>query len=156
VLRGEVLEVGSIKNSLRGFVRLVSTFLIVRTFEAAVMIASFAVVAGILQSPEGAAGHSSTASLLSTGLEGLKYYYIAFGYLIVSATVFLLCWLFGLLSSTLRLASVNFSCFLLHSIAIIFALGGHLAPAIWGCWGIAVLYNALFPLRLSGVIRDSG
>lgn len=145
------MKTGKSQDAARGFAQLVVIFLTVRVLEAALVVTGFA-VAGVIIHESGVGGGPWTLTdLLSTGISVIWYYYVAFGYLIASAVAFVICWAAGLLTSSFKVTVVNFLAFLVHSTVVIVALSGHLPPAIWVCWGLALIYNALFPLRLKAI-----
>jgi hypothetical protein len=141
----------AVLNGLRSFVRLVAVFSILRIVEAGIGILGIIAATSIVHVTErGKLGdpvfHVSDA--LSTGSLAVWTYDVVFGYLIVSAVIFIISWLLNWLSTSRGLTSVNIAAFLIHSGLIIAGLHGHLPLALWITWFIVFVYNIAFPAAL--------
>jgi hypothetical protein len=141
----------TVLNSVRGFARLVAVFSILRIVEAGIGILGIIAATSIVRVTErGKQGDPlfDLSDALSTGSLAVWNYDVVFGYLIVSAVIFLISWLLNWLSTSRGLTSVNTAAFLIHSGFTIAGLHGHLPPALWISWLIVLVFNIAFPAAL--------
>jgi hypothetical protein len=130
--------------------RFASCFLSTRVLEAIWIVITLAVglsIEHLSDSPSvGQWRYWTTSSLAYAGIVVLAWYYLGFGYIVVSSLVSFIAWRFWKGLSGRKYGALNLLVFCVHSTAVILIVfHGHLSPAIWGVWMATVLYNATAP-----------
>lgn len=135
---------------LRRFAR---CFLLTRALEAAWIVVALS-AALVLEHASDSAGTNKWEywTALATGYAGfaaLVWYYVGFGYILVSAVFHFVARRGWIESSAIRYAALNVGTFCVHSLlVIILVFRGKLTSALWVAWSATALYNAVMPMLL--------
>jgi hypothetical protein len=153
-----------VNKSLAPLRRFATCFLVTRLLEASwIIVVLSAALALEHASNSPAPDRWKNWTVLGTGYVGLiaiAWYYLGFGYILVSAIANCVARYTWTGLSGGRYAALNVGVFCVHSVlVIVLVFSGQLTLAIWTAWFATVLYNALVPIwlwRLLVLSRRSG
>ena len=146
------IRLGSARETFMRLIRLLVAFVVIRILEAAWILLSFVLVSAVTEQVTASSLLSwNLGDALSGGLTLARYYYLAFGYLVTSAVVFLVAGTIGCAGTARSIAITSLLAYLAHSIVVIVAaFDGVLPPSLWAMWILIGLYNAFLTGPIAG------
>jgi hypothetical protein len=133
--------------------RFATCFLLTRVLEAAWLVVALSAALVLEHASDPAATDKwKYWTVPATGYAGfaaLVWYYVGFGYILVSAVVHFVVRRAWIGSSAVRYAVLNVGIFCAHSLlVIVLVFHGELTSALWAAWLATALYNAVVPMLL--------
>lgn len=133
--------------------RFVTCFALTRLLEAAwiMVILSAALSAEYATEPAAVENwkYWTSPDFWEGGMIVLAWYYIGFGYLIISAVVLCLARYIRPVLSALAYAALNAGVYALHAAAVVvFIFHGRLTPPFWVTWMATILFDAVMPAAI--------
>jgi hypothetical protein len=133
--------------------RFAKCFLLTRVLEAAWLVLALSAALVLEHASDSAATDKwKYWTVPATGYASfvaLVWYYVGFGYILVSAVVHFVVRRAWIGSSAIRYAVLNVGTFCAHSLlVIVLVFHGELTSALWAAWLAMALYNAVVPMFL--------